>query len=392
MNLHEYQAKHILGEFGLPAPRGILVSTIEESLAAMDELGGKSCIAKAMVHAGGRGKAGGVRYVSGKEQLSEVVGGLLGKRLVTYQTDAKGQPVNQMLIAAPCDIEQELYLSLLPDRKEGALVFVASSEGGVDIEQVSKDNPEQITTTVVVPFKSLIPHYSFAEVAYTIGKQLGLPLELIESEFITVIEGMYKAFIRYDLSVIEINPLIIDKQGHLVCLDAKVTTDDNASFRQPKFLEWRDPTQEDPRENHAHEWSLNYIALEGTIGCMVNGAGLAMATMDLIKSQGGSPANFLDIGGSATKERVVEAFKLILSDEKVKGVFVNIFGGIVRCDMVAEGIIGAVSEVGVKVPVMVRLVGNNADIGIELLRNSGLNLMASDDLATAAQQIIEAVE
>jgi succinyl-CoA synthetase beta subunit len=392
MNLHEYQAKEILSEFGVPSPEGIVISTVEEALAAARKFNRKDLMVKVMVYAGGRGTAGGVRYVRSEEQLSEVVGGLLGKRLVTYQTDAIGQLVNEILITIPCDIEQELYLSMLIDRKTRYLTLIASTEGGVEIEEVSKETPEKIFTTAILAFKSLIPNQGLADIAYQVGKKLNLPLELIQSEFTTIVEGMYRAFTHYDLSLIEINPLIIDKKGHLLCLDAKITMDDNAAFRQSKLIEWRDPTQEDARENHAHAWNLNYIALEGTVGCMVNGAGLAMATMDLIKSHGGEPANFLDIGGSATKERVVEAFKLILSDESVEGVFVNIFGGIVRCDMVAEGIIGAVSEVGIKIPVMVRLVGNNADKGIELLRNSGLNLMASDDLATAAKQIIEATE
>lgn len=391
MNLHEYRAKELLAEFGIVSPKGIVINTVDEAIAAADQLGGHAWMVKAMIYAGGRGKAGGVRYTTSKEQLSDVVNGLLGKRLVTYQTNADGQPVNQILITIPCDIAQELYLSMLVDRKTQRLTVIASTEGGVEIEEVSKETPEKIFTTSLPPFKSVIPNHDLATVAYEIGRKLQLPFALIQSEFVTIITGMYNAFVRYDLSLIEINPLIIDKQGHLICLDAKITVDDNALFRHPKLIEWRDPTQEDIRENHAHEWGLNYIALDGTIGCMVNGAGLAMATMDLIKSYGGSPSNFLDIGGSATKERVVEAFKLILSDENVKGVFVNIFGGIVRCDMVAAGIIGAVSEVGVKIPVVVRLVGNNSDKGIELLSNSGLNLMASDDLTTAAKQIIEAV-
>jgi succinyl-CoA synthetase beta subunit len=392
MNLHEYQAKALLEKFGLPVPEGKVASTLEEALAVAEELLTREnrkfedgIMVKAQVHAGGRGKAGGVRYITNKEQFSEVVKSLLGKRLVTHQTDEKGQPVNQVLIALPCDIEQELYLSMLIDRQTKHVTLVASAEGGVEIEEVSAANPEKILTIDINPLVGIV-----SDKIIHLGKQLNLPFSVIK-EFVAVVNGVYTALIQSDLSMIEINPLIIDKQGHLVCLDAKITVDDNALYRQSELSECRDPSQEDPRESHARDWELNYIALDGKIGCMVNGAGLAMATMDLIKHYGSEPANFLDVGGGATKERVIEAFKIILSDENVKGVLINIFGGIVRCDMIAEGIIGAISEVGIKVPVMVRLVGNNADKGIELLRASGLNLMAAEDLTSAAKQIIEAV-
>lgn len=393
MNLHEYQAKALLAKYGLPVPHGEVASSPEEALAIAEALFTNEnrkfedgIMVKAQVHAGGRGKAGGVRYITNKEQFNEVVKSLLGKRLVTYQTDANGQPVNQLLIALPCDIQQELYLSALVDRQTKHVQFVASAEGGVEIEEVSKTNPEKIFTLEINPLVGVV-----SDQVIHLGKQLNLPFNLIK-DFVKVVQGVYTALMQEDLSMIEINPLIIDKEGQLVCLDAKITVDENASFRQPELNAYRDPSQEDPRESHAHDWDLNYIALDGTIGCMVNGAGLAMATMDLIKHHGGEPANFLDVGGGATKERVIEAFKIILSDDSVKGVLINIFGGIVRCDMIAEGIIGAISEVGIKVPVMVRLVGNNADKGIEMLRASGLNLMAAEDLTSAAKQIIEASE
>ena len=393
MNLHEHHAKKLLEKFGLPVPEGEVASTVEEALAITEELFAREnrkfedgIMVKAQVHAGGRGKAGGVRYLTNKEQFTEVVKSLLGKRLVTYQTDERGQPVNQVLIALPCDIAQEFYLSALVDRQTKRVAFLVSAEGGVDIEVVARRNPKAIETVEINPLIGPVENQLLA-----VGQMLNLPFPA-KKRFTEIVKNLYTAFVQSDLAIAEINPLIVDKEGELICLDAKVIVDDNALFRQPKLKEWRDPSQEDPRESHAHDWELNYIALEGKIGCMVNGAGLAMATMDLIKYHGGEPANFLDVGGGATKERVIEAFKIILSDENVKGVLINIFGGIVRCDMIAEGIIGAISEVGIKVPVMVRLVGNNADKGIELLRASGLNLMAAEDLTSAAKQIIEAVE
>ena len=398
MNLHEDQAKQILAEFGLPIPKWITIDGSEREKAfdqasnAWDSLNSPAVMGKGLVHTGGRGKVGLVKYITSREKLIEFVNTWLGKQVVTHQTGPAGLPVNRLLVTMPCDIAQELYLSLLIDRKTQHLMFIASVEGGVEIEEVAESSPDKIFTVGIAPFKPLISGQKLEDIAHRIGSQLNLPFALIQSEFTRIIKGMYDAFIKYDLSLIEINPLIIDKAGHMVCLDAKITGDENALFRQSKLLEWRDPTQEDPREHHAREWGLNYIALEGKIGCMVNGAGLAMATMDLIKSHGGEPANFLDIGGTATKERVAEAFQLILSDTNVKGVFVNIFGGIVRCDMVAEGIISAIAAIGVKVPVMVRLVGNQADKGIELLKNSGLKLMASEDLTAAAKGIISEIE
>lgn len=385
MNLHEYQAKALFQEFGLPVPPGKVVNSVEGSLAAATELGGHAWMVKAQVHTGGRGKAGGVRYVTSKQQLAEVVKSLIGKRLVTYQTDAKGLPVNQILITSPCDIEQELYLGAVIDRSRQRVVIMASTEGGIDIEQVASEAPEKIFKVAVDPFLGLMPFQ-----ARTLGFQLELNSEQLKL-FTKIMRGLGKLFVERDLSLVEVNPLIIDKQGQLLCLDGKVVVDDNALFRQPKLLAMRDSTQEDAREHRAREAELNYVALNGNIGCMVNGAGLAMATMDLIKLQGGEPANFLDVGGGATQERVGEAFKIILSDTKVKAILVNIFGGIVRCDMIADGIIGAITEVGVQIPVVVRLEGNRADIGAEKLRNSGLGLVAATSLTQAAEQVVAAV-
>jgi succinyl-CoA synthetase beta subunit len=395
MNLHEDQAKQLLREYKVPVSDLITIDQPEQAIKAWETLTSgkpvKAVMAKVLAHTGARGKAGGVKYIKNQDDLFEFAKTWLGKKIVTLQTGKAGLPVNRILITPPADIEQELYLSFLIDREEKNFVFVASVEGGMEIEKVAEEMPEKIKKNLVNALKPLIPGQDFSDEAEQIGNALGLSYKL-QSELKQILKGIYDAFVNYDLSLVEINPLIIDKEGHLLCLDAKIEADDNALFRQPKLSEWRDPTQEDARENHAQEWGLNYIPLEGKIGCMVNGAGLAMATMDLIKAHGADPANFLDIGGTATKERVAEAFKLILSDENVKGVFVNIFGGIVRCDMVAEGIISAITEVGVEVPVMVRLVGNHADKGVELLRHSGLNLMASEDLTTAAKQIIEAID
>jgi succinyl-CoA synthetase beta subunit len=385
MNLHEYQAKSLFEAFGLPVPPGIVIENLKEVEDAVAHLGGSAWMMKAQVHAGGRGKAGGVRYVTDLKELQRIVGSLLGTHLVTYQTDSRGQPVNKILITSPCDIKQELYLSAVLDRSTRRIVIMASTEGGVDIEEVAKESPEKIFKTAVDPLLGLMPWQA---------RLLGFQLELTPSQikaFSKIVMGLSKLFIEKDLSLVEINPLIIDKADELICLDAKIVTDDNALFRQPALAALRDPTQEDPRENRAREWELNYISLEGNIGCIVNGAGLAMATMDLIKLHGGSPANFLDVGGSATKERVTEAFKIILSDTQVKGILVNIFGGIVRCDMIAEGIISAMKAAEVTVPVVVRLVGNNADKGLALLNQSQLNLIAADDLNQAADQIVKAV-
>lgn len=386
MNLHEYQGKQIFTKYGLPVPPGEIAWNVEEALSIANRLGGSSWMVKAQVHAGGRGKAGGVKFVRSKEELAEVTKRLLGTRLVTFQTDARGQPVSQVLIAEPCDIERELYLGAVLDRAQQRVVIMASTEGGVEIEHVAEKTPEKILKLVVDPLVGVMPYQ-----ARELGFALGLNADQLK-DFTKILLGLGRMFKECDLSLVEVNPLIIDKTGKLICLDAKVVVDDNALYRQPELRAMRDATQEDERENRARDWELNYIALDGDIGCMVNGAGLAMATMDLIKLHGGNPANFLDVGGGATKERVTEAFKIILSDTKVKGILVNIFGGIVRCDMIADGIMEAVKEVNIKVPVVVRLEGNNAELGAKKLSESGLNIIAAKSLTDAAQQIVKAVK
>lgn len=386
MNLHEYQGKELFSEYGLPIPLGKPASTVEEALAAAEALGGNAWMVKAQVHAGGRGKAGGVKYVTSKEAVMAESKRLLGRRLVTFQTDEHGQPVNQVLIAQPCDIKRELYLGAVVDRSTRRVVIMASTEGGVEIEKVAEETPEKIVKVTMDPLLGIMPYQ-----ARDIGFKLQLTANQLK-EFTQILLGLGKMFVERDLSLVEINPLIIDENDHVICLDAKVVVDDNALYRQAQLRAMRDPSQEDERENRAHDYELNYIALDGDIGCMVNGAGLAMATMDLIKLHGGNPANFLDVGGGATQARVTEAFKIILSDEKVKGILVNIFGGIVRCDMIADGIIGAVKEVGIKIPVVVRLEGNNADLGAKKLSDSGLNIIAAHSLTHAAEQIIAAVK
>ena len=386
MNLHEYQGKELFSDYGLPIPLGKPASTVEEALAAAEALGGNAWMVKAQVHAGGRGKAGGVKYVTSKEAVVAESKRLLGRRLVTFQTDEQGQPVSQVLIAQPCDIKREIYLGAVLDRSTRRVVIMASTEGGVEIEKVAEETPEKILKITMDPLLGVMPYQA---------RDIGFKLQLTPNqlkEFTQILLGLGKMFVERDLSLVEINPLIIDKNDQLICLDAKVVVDDNALFRQAQLRAMRDPSQEDERENRAHDWELNYIALDGDIGCMVNGAGLAMATMDLIKLHGGNPANFLDVGGGATQERVTEAFKIILSDEKVKGILVNIFGGIVRCDMIADGIIGAVKDVGVKIPVVVRLEGNNATVGAKKLSESGLNIIAANSLTGAAEQIVAAVK
>jgi succinyl-CoA synthetase beta subunit len=383
MNLHEYQAKQLLAKYGLPVSKGEIARNVEEALNIADKLNTKRWVVKAQVHAGGRGKAGGVKLVSTKEEIAETVKSLLGKRLVTYQTDANGQPVHQILIEEPCDIHKELYLGAVIDRATQRVTFMASTEGGVDIEKVAHDTPEKILTITVDPLVGVQPFQ-----ARQLGFALGLTGEQIK-QYTKLLLGLGKMFVECDLSLLEINPLVITKDGNLLCLDGKINIDDNALYRQPELRAMRDTTQEDDRENRARDWELNYIALDGNIGCMVNGAGLAMATMDLVKLQGGNPANFLDVGGGATKERVTEAFKIILSDKNVKAILVNIFGGIVRCDLIADGIIGAVSEVGTNLPVVVRLEGNNADLGAKKLSQSGLNIIAAESFTDAAKKVVQ---
>ncbi len=386
MNLHEYQAKELLAQYGLPVPNGQVVSKAKEALEAFEMLGGKRCVVKAQVHAGGRGKAGGVKLCSSKDEVARAVESLIGRQLVTYQTDANGQPINSVLIEETSNIARELYLGAVLDRATRRVVFMASTEGGVDIETIAHESPEKILKVTVDPLMGALPYQ-----ARELGFKLGLPEKAMKT-FTKLLVGLSKMFVEKDLSLLEVNPLVITAEDDLVCLDAKINIDDNALFRQPALKDMRDSSQEDERINRAQAWELNYVPLEGEIGCMVNGAGLAMATMDVIQLYGGKPANFLDVGGGATKERVAEAFKIILADSNVKGILVNIFGGIVRCDLIADGIIDAVKEVEVKVPVVVRLEGNNADLGAEKLSASGLNIIPANSLADGAQKIIEAVK
>jgi succinyl-CoA synthetase beta subunit len=386
MNLHEYQGKQLFAEYGLPVSKGFAVDTPEDAFEACEKIGGSEWVVKAQVHAGGRGKAGGVKLVKSKEDAKAFAANWLGKRLVTYQTDANGQPVSKILVESCTDIAKELYLGAVVDRSSRRIVFMASTEGGVDIEKVAHDTPEKILKATVDPLVGAQP-YQGRELAF----QLGLEGDQIK-QFTHIFVNLAKLFQDYDLALLEVNPLVIKADGNLHCLDAKINIDSNAMYRQPKLRAMHDPSQDDAREAHAQKWELNYVALEGNIGCMVNGAGLAMGTMDIVNLHGGKPANFLDVGGGATKERVTEAFKIILSDSNVAAVLVNIFGGIVRCDMIAEGIIGAVKEVGVKIPVVVRLEGNNADLGAKVLAESGLNIIAATSLTDAAQQVVKAAE
>ncbi len=384
MNLHEYQAKQLFTKYGLPTSTGVVATTVEEAIAAADKVVGDRWVVKVQVHAGGRGKAGGVKLVDSKEEIGEFAKQWLGKNLVTYQTDADGQPVNKILIEECTDIAQELYLGAVIDRSSQRVVFMASTEGGVEIETVAENTPDKILRATIDPLVGPQP-YQGRDLAF----QLGLNMAQVK-QFTQLFMGLAKLFVECDLALLEINPLVITGEGNLHCLDGKINIDSNAIYRQPELKAMEDVTQEDARELEAAKWDLNYVPLDGNIGCMVNGAGLAMGTMDIIKIHGGNPANFLDVGGGATKEKVTEAFKLILSDESVEAVLVNIFGGIVRCDLIAEGIIGAVNEVGVSVPVVVRLEGNRSKEGSALLLESGLNILAADSLTDAAEKVVNA--
>lgn len=386
MNLHEYQAKQLFAEYKLPVPEGYACDTPQEAAEAAGKLPGSKWVVKCQVHAGGRGKAGGVELHDNKEDTKAFAQKWLGKNLVTYQTDANGQPVSKILVEEASNIENELYLGAVVDRATRRIVFMASTEGGVEIEKVAEETPELIHKAAIDPLVG--PQaYQGRELAF----KLGLTGNQIK-QFTQIFLGLGQMFADYDLALLEINPLIVSGEGDLICLDGKINIDSNAMYRQPRLREMHDPSQEDSREAHAAKWELNYVALDGNIGCMVNGAGLAMGTMDIVNLHGGSPANFLDVGGGATKERVTEAFKIILSDSNVKAVLVNIFGGIVRCDLIAEGIIGAVEEVGVSVPVVVRLEGNNAELGSKKLADSGLNIIAANSLTEAAQSVVNAAE
>ena len=386
MNLHEYQAKQLFADYGIAAPRGEVADSPKAAKAAAGRVPGSRWVVKAQVHAGGRGKAGGVKLVDSPDAVAEVAEALLGTRLVTYQTAADGQPVNSVLVEEVSQIARELYLGAVVDRASQRVVFMASTEGGVEIEKVAAETPEKILTTELDPIVGLQP-YQCRQIAFG----LGLTGDQIK-QFTTLMTGLARRFVECDLSLLEVNPLVVTGDGRLVCLDGKINVDDNALYRLPRLSAMRDASQEDEKENRAREHDISYVALDGNIGCMVNGAGLAMATMDIIKLHGGNPANFLDVGGTATAARVTEAFKIILADENVKGVLVNIFGGIVRCDLIADGIIAAVKDVGVKVPVVVRLAGNNAELGSRKLVDSGLNIIPADGLTDAAQKVVKAVE
>lgn len=384
MNLHEYQAKRIFGDYGLPVAKGKVITDRSQAEQAARELGGAKWVAKAQVHAGGRGKAGGVLVTDRPAAIAAFAKKMLGTRLVTKQTDAQGQPIDQILVEECTAIARELYLSVLIDRQQERLVVLASPAGGMDIEAVASETPEQIHRVAIDPLLGPQPFQA---------RELALPCGLNPEQtrqFTDLFLNLVRLFMERDAALVEINPLVITTTGDLLCLDAKINLDDNALYRQSKLRALRDPRQEDARENRAAQHGLSYVALDGNIGCMVNGAGLAMATMDIIKTCGGMPANFLDVGGSATQERVSEAFKIILADSKVKAVLVNIFGGIVRCDLIAAGIIHAIAEVGVKVPVVVRLEGNRAAAGMEALRQSALKVIAPEGLAAAAEAAVTA--
>ncbi|MBS0457480.1 MAG: ADP-forming succinate--CoA ligase subunit beta [Proteobacteria bacterium] len=386
MNFHEYQAKELFAEYGIPVPAGRIARTPEEAAQAATALGGSQWVVKAQIHAGGRGKAGGVKLVKTPDAAREAAAGMLGKTMTTYQSGGRALPVDVVLVTEANDILKELYLSVLVDRAAKAVSFIASAEGGVEIEKTAHDNPDAIQVLEVNFVQGLQP-YQCRKMGFALGlsnKQVG--------QLTKIMLGLYRLFNDKDLSLVELNPLAIVKSGELMALDGKVNSDDNADFRQPRLAAMRDVAQEDHTEVVAAQHNLNYVTMDGNIGCMVNGAGLAMATMDVIKLAGGQPANFLDVGGSATKERVTAAFKLILSSDKVRAIFVNIFGGIVRCDMIAEGIIAAVKEVGVQVPVVVRLEGTNVDAGKELLKGSGLAIIAADDINDGAHKAVEAAK
>ena len=386
MNLQEYQAKTMLQKYGIPVPRGQVIAVAKESIAVTSEITSDAWVVKAQVHAGGRGKAGGVKVVKSASEAQKIASELLGKTLITYQNAPDGQPVNQVLIEETLPIARELYLSMLVDRSLERVVVVASSVGGMDIEEIAQNSPEKILQEICDPLSGLVDYQA---------RNLAFKLDLVGeqiSAFTKILNGLYRLFKENDLALLEINPLVVTSTGKLFALDCKMSIDDNALYRQKALAEQRDWSQEDSKEAVAHHAGINYIALNGNIGCMVNGAGLAMATMDLIKLHGGAPANFLDVGGGATAETVAKAFKIIMVDSNVKAILVNIFGGIMRCDIIAEGIITAVKEVGMQIPVIVRLEGTNVDLGKEMLRTSGLNIISADGLTDAAKQAVQSVK
>jgi len=386
MNIHEYQAKAVLRDFGVPVPKGIAAFGVDEAVKAANQLGGPVWVVKAQIHAGGRGKAGGVKVVKSVDDVKKEASRLLGSTLVTHQTGPRGKQVNRLYIEEGSAIDKEFYLSMLVDRSTSRVAIVVSTEGGMDIEQVAHDTPDKIVTVSVDPVTNICPHH-----VRRIAKALGFDADL-QKQMSPLLTGLYRAFTEKDMSLLEVNPLVVTKDKKLICLDAKIGFDDNALFRHPDVLALRDETEEDAKEIEASKYELNYVALDGSIGCMVNGAGLAMATMDIIKLYGLEPANFLDVGGSASKERVAAAFKIITADPKVKGILVNIFGGIMKCDVIAEGVVAAVKEVGLKVPLVVRLEGTNVDLGKKIIAQSGLDVTSGDDLDDAAQKIVAAVK
>jgi succinyl-CoA synthetase beta subunit len=396
MNIHEYQAKAVIKEFGAPVSAGVAAFTVEEAVAAAKQLPGPLYVVKSQIHAGGRGKGkfkelsadakGGVRLAFSLDEVKAHAADMLGNTLVTIQTGPDGKKVNRLYIEDGSDIEKEFYLSILVDRETSHVAFVVSTEGGMDIEAVAHDTPEKIITFSVDPATGFMPHHG-----RRIAAALGLTGDLAK-QAAKVGQQLYTAFTAKDMAMLEVNPLIVTKDGKIKCLDAKIGFDSNALFRHPEIVALRDETEEDAKEIEASKYELSYIALDGTIGCMVNGAGLAMATMDIIKLYGQEPANFLDVGGGASKEKVTAAFKIITADPKVKGILVNIFGGIMKCDIIAEGVIAAVKEVGLKVPLVVRLEGTNVDLGKKIIRESGLNVIPADDLDDAAQKIVKAVK
>ena len=382
MNLHEFQAKDVFRSYGIPVPAGRVAASAEEAASAARELGGAVWVVKAQVHAGGRGKAGGVKLTRDLEAVRTAAAAMLGKRLVTKQTAAEGLPVERVYVESGSEIEREIYLSLTLNRDRGRIALIASAAGGMDIEEVAARTPQKILTVNIHPAADLQP-YQARQIAFGLGLK-GAQI----AEFQSIAAALYRLYVEKDASLVEVNPLIVTKAGALVALDAKIIVDANALFRHPELAQLRDPSQEDPMERRASEHELNYVSLDGDIACMVNGAGLAMATMDLIKLHGGQPANFLDVGGGATSERVTAAFQLILSNPKVRAVLVNIFGGIVRCDLIADGVINAVKNVGVKVPVVVRLEGTNADKARQMLAKSGLTITPAADLTDAARKVV----
>jgi succinyl-CoA synthetase beta subunit len=385
MKIHEYQGKELFRKYGVTVPKGIPAFSVDEAVAAAEKLGGPIWVVKAQIHAGGRGKGGGVKLARSIEQVRQLSSEILGMQLVTHQTGPEGQKVNRLYIEDGCDIARELYLGLILDRETSRVVFMASTEGGMDIEKVAHETPEKIFKLSVDPLTGLTGFQ-----ARRIAFELGLEGKSVNAA-VKFMMGLYRMFVELDASIVEINPLVLTKGGDVVALDAKVNFDSNGLFRHPELQEYRDLAEENAAEIEASKWDLSYINLDGNIGCMVNGAGLAMATMDIIKYFGGEPANFLDVGGGATQEKVSAAFRIITSDPKVKGIFVNIFGGIMKCDVIANGVIGAVREVGLSVPLVVRLEGTNVELGKQILAESGLAVIPADNMADGAKKIIEAI-